>query len=568
MIRFSVARLLSFVLGIVLVFFTWGMVPYVWFSVFIPLAVFLFFVKKHQAQSVLLKLEKKYFENCALELEYLEGKWKQKPDGRDFLDSNHAFANDLNVFGQHSLFQFLDRTQTEYARHRFADVLKNPLTNPEAILKQKAVLSELADDPEFVLRLISKASFIDVKPNYFEGVRDWAKQLLNLNQTWKKALLLYVLPILSFSATVAYNMDVISGNQLMLLLFVPGLVVLSRLKSNQVIFKRFVELLERTDAFESIIKDIRAKDFKSEELKQMVTDAELDKSVEGIAKLRKIVGAIENRNNVFVSILLNLYLLWDFRCLYRLEKWKKQYGEQLTSWLQICVNLESHASLALYVFNHPEYVYADLNNDDRFEIIDGRHVLMGKEAVPNALDLEPNRAFSIITGANMAGKSTYLRMIGTSQILAMNGAPVCAKSFSFKPKALFTSMLAADSLGDNESYFFNELKRLKALVTKLEDGVPQFVILDEILKGTNSVDKAEGARKFLIKLLRLPAKGIVATHDLSLCELEAEYPERLVNNKFEVGYNNDELVFAYKLEAGVCQNMNANFLLKKMGLVD
>lgn len=552
----------------VLVYFTWGMTPYIWFSIFIPLALFLFFVKKHQAQSVRLKVEKKFRENCALELDYLQGTWRQKKDGRDFLDSSHPFANDLNVFGAHSLFQFLDRTQTEYARQRFADILKNPLTNPGAISKQKALLSELAADPEFVLRLISKTSFIDVDANYFIGIRDWVKHLLNLNQTWKKALLLYILPLITIGGTIAYNFDVLSGNQLMLLFFIPGLTVMSKLKSNQATFKLFVNLLDRTDAFESIIKDIRSKDFQSEALRQMVSDAELDRSAEGIAKLRKIVGAIENRNNVFVSILLNLYLLWDFRCLYRLDKWKKEYGTQLTSWLQICVELESHASLAIYVFNHPEYVYAELNNDDRFEIVEGRHVLMGKDAIANDLNLGVNRSFSIITGANMAGKSTYLRMIGTSQILAMSGAPVCAKSFSFQPKALFTSMLAADSLGDNESYFFNELKRLKNLVTKLEAGEPQFVILDEILKGTNSVDKAEGARKFLIKLLRLPAKGIVATHDLSLCELEAEYPDRLVNNKFEVGYNNDELVFAYKLEPGVCQNMNANFLLKKMGLVD
>ncbi|HKL02443.1 MAG TPA: hypothetical protein VJ911_02160, partial [Cryomorphaceae bacterium] len=167
-----------------------------------------------------------------------------------------------------------------------------------------------------------------------------------------------------------------------------------------------------------------------------------------------------------------------------------------------------------------------------------------------------------------AGKSTYLRTIGTTLLLVMRGLPVPVKSMQYKPQRIFTSMLTTDSLGDRESYFFSELKRLRKLMDLLETGSSYFVILDEILKGTNSVDKAKGSKRFMKKLLQMPAKGLIATHDLSLCELESNFPEKIQNKRFEIEFHGDELVFNYQLDDGVCQNMNASFLLKRMGLTD
>lgn len=172
----------------------------------------------------------------------------------------------------------------------------------------------------------------------------------------------------------------------------------------------------------------------------------------------------------------------------------------------------------------------------------------------------------IVTGANMAGKSTFLRTVGTNMLLATKGLPVPVESMSFTPTQLFTSMVTADNLGEGESYFFSELKRLKELTSILEKDQPLFVILDEILKGTNSLDKAEGSRLFMEKLLDLPAHGLIATHDLSLCKMEADFSEAIQNYSFEVEFKEGELHFDYKLKRGVCKNMNARFLLEKMGL--
>lgn len=165
----------------------------------------------------------------------------------------------------------------------------------------------------------------------------------------------------------------------------------------------------------------------------------------------------------------------------------------------------------------------------------------------------------------MAGKSTFLRTVGLSIVMANNGLPICAQSFAYTPIKLISSMRTTDSLSDNESYFFSELKRLKHIIDTIENE-EHFIILDEILKGTNSKDKAKGSQQFVEKLVRTKSTGIIATHDLSLCELEGQLSE-VKNYYFDAEIVNDELYFDYKLKNGVCQNMNASFLLRKMGIV-
>jgi len=171
-----------------------------------------------------------------------------------------------------------------------------------------------------------------------------------------------------------------------------------------------------------------------------------------------------------------------------------------------------------------------------------------------------------VTGANMAGKSTFLRAVALQIVMANMGLPVKGREVKYNPVRLLTSMRSSDSLADETSYFYAELKRLKYIVEELEKD-DCFVVLDEILKGTNSVDKAEGSKKFVERLVRNGSAGMVATHDLSLCTLADELPE-VENRYFDAQIVNGELFFDYKFKEGVCQNMNASFLLKTMGIVD
>src|SRR5690554_181261 len=506
--------------------------------------------------------------NCETELDILDGKWRDRDAGEAFLHPDHAFASDLNIFGKHGIFQYLNRTKTDLAKSRLAEWLKTPLIKPEEINREQEIIADLAKHPDFLMRLLTYAEFLKVDAAFFEAIKSWAaeKEFSRSKAFWIFAS--YVVPVFAILSTVLYAIDILNLNQYLLCLVLPGGLVGIKLAEHQKRFSVLLRMLVNVEQFESMLDLIKSQNFESPAVNQLFENTNLDESTEGLRALRKIVGAVESRNNVLVSIVLNLLLAWDFQCARRLEGWKNKYADDLPNWLELANTFETYASFAIFVFEHPDYNYAQFTGENDFEIDDVRHILMDDSAVGNSMDISGLKRFYIITGANMAGKSTYLRAIGTSLLLAMRGLPVHARSMRFKPTQLYTSMLAADSLGDNESYFFNELKRLRQMTDRLEAGEPLFVILDEILKGTNSVDKAEGSRRFMEKLLTLPVKGLIATHDLSLCNLSDVHPQEIVNKKFEVRFAGDELAFDYKLESGVCENMNASFLLKKMGLTE
>jgi DNA mismatch repair ATPase MutS len=227
-------------------------------------------------------------------------------------------------------------------------------------------------------------------------------------------------------------------------------------------------------------------------------------------------------------------------------------------------------SLANFHFNHPESVFPSIAEDGILLRARGMgHPLIPtRTRVDNPADITGWRHFTIITGANMAGKSTYLRTVGVNLVLAMAGSAVIAVEMTFCPAQLITSIRTRDSLQKNESYFYAELKRLKQIIDRLSQGQKLIILLDEILKGTNSRDKQSGSRALLEKLLHHDASGIIATHDLALGEMEKDHPGNIINKSFEVVIENDLLVFDYKLKEGIARQMNATFLMKKMGITD
>ena len=568
LLRNSLIRLAIFLLAAGAVYYFWGNTSGIFFVFLIAVALFLVLVRYHTDLKSKLKVEQALLANCEEELQILDGQWRDREEGKEFLHSDHAFASDLNIFGKHGVFQYLNRTKTDFAKSRLAEWLKTPLIKPDEINREQEIIADLAKNPDFLMRLLAYAEFLKVDAAFFQSVKSWAgEKEFNRSKTFW-TFVSYVVPAFAIVTTVLYTIDVLNFNQYLLCLVLPGGLVGLKLAEHQKRFTLLLRMLANAEQFESMLDLIKSQKFESPAVNQLFENTSLEESTEGLKTLRKIVGSIESRNNALVSIVLNLLLMWDFQSARRLNNWKNQYAHQLPDWLLLANTFETYASLAIYVFEHPEYNYAEFTDSNAFEITDARHILMDRNAVANSLHITESQRFYIITGANMAGKSTYLRAIGTSLLLAMRGLPIHAASMRFKPTQLFTSMLSADSLGDNESYFFNELKRLRQMTDRLEAGEPLFVILDEILKGTNSVDKAEGSRRFMEKLLTLPVKGLIATHDLSLCKLGDVHPEEIENKKFEVRFAGDELAFDYKLESGVCQNMNASFLLKKMGLTD
>ena len=284
--------------------------------------------------------------------------------------------------------------------------------------------------------------------------------------------------------------------------------------------------------------------------------------------LYKIQQGFDQRGNVLVMLIMNALYMKDLHLLVRVNRWKLRYVSSLPSWLKAISEVDALVSLANYAFNHTDFVFPIPQSTCLLQGKSIGHPLIPRERlVTNDFQVSRVHEFYMITGANMAGKSTFLRSVGINLVLAHAGSVVSATEFYFQPMTLFSSMRTSDNLSKGASYFHAELLRLKRLIEIAQQEERTFVILDEILKGTNSVDKLNGSRDFLLRLLSLPISGLVATHDLELGKLASERPEHFMNNCFEITHTNDEIVYDYKLKPGISQNMNASILLRKMGLV-
>lgn len=531
-------------------------------------ALFAFAVHRNASVKEAYKVETAYRDLCLAEADALSGKWTQHPRGERHIDSAHPYASDLSIFGPFSLFQFLNRTQTEGGEDVLAHWLKTPLTEPRHIRDEQEIIAGFAHDPDWCLRYLALARIAagDLDNNPTTAHEGAAAQAPRGGKAWR-FIATRLAPTAILGLTVAYAFDFVSGTFYLWSLIASGLTTAAFLKKHQQSFLALEMQAGRASQSKAMLTMLRQRDFDGNPYTEKLEQAAIGESEEALRQLERIQGAIDSRNNVVVGLVLNLLLFWDFQCAYRLYDWQRKYSSQLPGWLAAVAEAEAYVSLALYRFGHPGYVEAEITGTAPDIRIDaGRHPLIIGEAVPNAIDLTDRKRFSIITGANMAGKSTYLRTVGVLALLAMRGLPVPAQHMRMAPARLFTSMLTTDSLGDHASYFFSELSRLRHMVDTLEEGTPHLIILDEILKGTNSVDKAQGSRLFVEKLRSLPAKGLIATHDLSLCELAEAHPGEIVNHRFEVDFVDDDLHFDYQLREGVCQNMNASFLLRKMGL--
>ena len=324
-------------------------------------------------------------------------------------------------------------------------------------------------------------------------------------------------------------------------------------------------------SFEKLIASFGNMHFKSQILSDTSREILSDKESAAmkIRGLKKILQAYDSRLNMFVGIILNGLILWDFQCILRLEKWKIETAGKLPVWLEIIGTVDGLISLSNHACNNPGYVFPEISGGE--PVIDavnlGHPLIDEKIRVCNDFVIGHNGLICIVTGANMAGKSTYLRTIAINLILGMAGTSVCAVRFRFKPCVLFTSMRTTDSLSSNESYFYAELKRLKILKERLDSGVELFFILDEILKGTNSTDKSTGSKLFLGKLAERNGTGLIATHDISLGDMEKEFPGKIFNKCFEVEIEGENILFDYKLRDGITKHMNAGILMKQMGII-
>ncbi|MFD2567179.1 MutS-related protein [Pseudotenacibaculum haliotis] len=498
-----------------------------------------------------------------IELTVFEGKFISREVGFDFIDSNHAFSHDIDLFGERSFFNYINRTVTESGKQELANTLSS--NEIDSIEKKQEAITELAKKVEWRQHFSALAGLVRVG----QSSKLIADYILNYKTVFSKNLskLPLLFSILSTLIIGLVAFQVIAFNILVLWFFIGLGIAIFFLKKTQKIYTDSNKAKDTFDQYYQLLQEIEKVEFSSEVLqeKRQKIQTEKQKASEIFERFAKILNRYDHRNNIFVALLGNALFLWDLKNACDVEKWIGDYKNVVQEWFEVVAFFDAQNSLANYCFNHPEYNFPKISQDIIIKATSLGHPLLKPESrVDNDFEIDQEK-FYIITGANMAGKSTFLRTIGISIVMANVGLPVCAESFEYKPIKLITSMRTTDSLADNESYFYSELKRLKFIVDLMKDD-EYFIILDEILKGTNSKDKASGSKKFVEKLVSFSSTGIIATHDVSLCELEKEYSQ-IENYFFEAEIKEDELFFDYILKQGICKNMNASFLLKKMEII-
>lgn len=558
-------RLVSFVLSVSLPILCWSFSHSL--SIFLGgifLIAFGLLVKLNLKWVDLHKRNKTGLHLVLEELNALNGKPTEFDHGSEYINADHHYSHDLDIFGANSLFQYLNRCSTITGHQLLGESLESETFSFSKIERIQQSVDELSKLHALRRDIQITGVLSGETEKSLKHFLDWSRSPMSIRGRGIWNVLVIVVPLYSALLTGLYAFDYLSGLQFLMLLIFSLLPLGFKKKSIMAEYGKLGEQHAAFGAYSDIFSTLKNQDFKSPNL---ITIAENSGGAAGaLNDLSRIVSAFDNRKNMIAGVLLNIYLLWDIVCIRRLSRWHDEYADKIESWLDNLGRFEVYSSFSTFHFNNADRVVYPKESSGELNAIQLAHPLIPvEERVANDIEMKGNQ-IAIITGANMAGKSTFLRTLGVNLILAMAGAPVVADRFEFKPLLLFSSMRTTDSLASNESYFFNELKRLETLVKLMEKGDPIFVILDEILKGTNSKDKAEGSFRFVEKILKFPVSGVIATHDLSLCEIEKDHQDQIVNQCFEVDLSNDQLRFDYKLRNGVCQNMNASFLLKKMGI--
>ena len=505
------------------------------------------------------------------ELKGLEGDFSGFDEGKEFVNPEHPYSFDLDLFGRNSLFQAINRTCTHIGKQTLARWMQEHLTQKELIELRQQGVRDMSERNEFreefrITGLVNHGKTSDV-----EEIRRWSESPSNLlHATWVK-LTLWGVPLINIALLAGGLTGIcsISWFGLMFMLFV--IISFAVIKKATLVQQTYGEKLKTLNSYAKLIALARQQVWKSAEVQQLIERLNIDghSPAEALMQLSKELDRLDLRNNQLLYVILEGSIFFQLRQVVRIERWKERYGHHLMQWLETVGELDALCSLGTFAYNHPDYSYPSIS-DKPFQFIAtamGHPLMPAEQCVKNDALIPSRPFFLIITGANMAGKSTYLRTIGVNYLLACIGCPVCCKQLTLYPAQLITSLRTSDSLTDNESYFFAELKRLKRIIDLLNEGHELFIILDEILKGTNSADKQKGSLDLIRQFMHLQTNGIIATHDLLLGTLAEQFPYKIRNYCFEADIKENELSFSYKLREGVAQNMNACFLMRKMGII-
>lgn len=503
------------------------------------------------------------------QIDRITGAWTNFSDiGSEFVDHGHPYASDLDIVGQKSVFQLLNTTHTWHGRKRFAQDLLDPNYTDSDIFKRQAAILELSEDVIFSNDIQYKFAQIGVHSGAKYLVKHLEDQTIFMKNTVLKYVAIYGPLVVLFlaGATFLFRLQAFYPAVLILLSVQIILWLLTFLKCANYL-EKVAHLNYNLDAYRGVLEVLKNQPFTSKKLNDIKTclTGPDTSAILALSELASMTNRAQIRKNGIAFVILNALFLFDITTAIRFEGWKKKYGKHAKEWFDQLGEFES-----LLSFSHLPNVITTttlpkINHDKKIEATLLGHPLITNESrVCN--DVHIHDHILIISGSNMSGKTTFMRSVGINLILARAGSFVCAKKMDVAPLQLMTSMRLADNLSEGVSTFYAELKRIKGILDLAKTTPNMLFLIDEIFRGTNSVDRLLGAKTILTKLNQLAVTGIITTHDLELCDISTDF-SRIKNYSFLEQYHDDVIHFDYLIRTGVSTTTNAKFLMKMMDII-
>ena len=491
-------------------------------------------------------------------------------NGDEFANGQHPYTDDLDIFGESSLFHYVNRCKTNSGKNMLADWFKSPAEKITIEDRQQAITELKSHQPK---TFDFRAQLLDLKGFELNNLsaalqQNLKKKLLFINKnilkTYLKTLPFAILALLLGAVFTGVFLKLLVA-LLLLNFFISGIYS----KQVGLVYAGFGRSSSQLAAFASVLSWIENEAWQSNYLQKLVKScsaSDHQKAHLQIAALAKILQQFDYRLNMIVGTTLNILLLWDLRCTKNLADWHQNAAANVTDSFEVIAAFEALISLGTLHYNHPNWPFPQISDQFKIEATALGHPLIRPEKrIGNNFQM-PQKTADVITGSNMAGKSTFLRTLGINLVLAYAGAPVCAESLSVSVLKLVSYMRIKDSLNESTSTFKAELDRLKMILEKTSAENNMLVLIDEMLRGTNSKDKYAGSKAFIERLVAQKTAALVATHDLQIADLADQHPEKVRNFHFDIKMQNQDMFFDYKIKNGPCKTFNAAILLREIGL--
>lgn len=537
----------------------------------LPIILFAFLVRKQSKYEV----KKQFYSGLKSinenEINSIRTKESFYSEGNEWINDQHIYTSDLDIFGKKSLFHLLNRCATSLGNIKLANWLI-AYSSIDIVKERQESVQELTSKLEWkqhlqVLLLFNNQGLensINKLFLYFKNAPISSSKWLELYVKWVPFL---TIPLIIFSFFIP---------KLIALLILLGIINLFVIQVNHSRVERTASLIGKVGA--TLSKFSKAFDLIEKEKWNSKLNQSLAKKMKGegenklshqIKHLSVLIDRLDLVSGIFIGFFLNVTMLWEIRQFLLIEKWKVKNEINIENAFDVIASFEALISISSLQVNNPDWSFPEVINHDKYILTAktiGHPLIERNIRVDNDFELNGELKIDIITGSNMAGKSTFLRTLGINTVLALCGAPVCAKEMKLTCMTIFTYMRIRDSLNENTSTFKAELDRLRLLLNVLEKEEKVYFLIDEMLRGTNSVDKYRGSKAIIEKLIERGAVGIVATHDLQIAHLEHKYPDYIRNFYFDIQVKGDEMQFDYKLKKGECKTFNASLLLKQLGI--